>query len=146
MANKMRVFVSFDYENDKHYKFLLEAWDANPEFDFYFSDLSSKEIQSNSVFAVKQALSRKINEANYTLVIVGKEANKLHSDYKEIGYKNWQNYEIAKSKEHGNKLVAVKIDRGYDAPSELLNAGAAWAMSFTRDSIIAAMKEARKAA
>ena len=23
---KKKVFVSFDYENDKHYKFLLEAW------------------------------------------------------------------------------------------------------------------------
>ena len=30
---KKKVFVSFDYENDKHYKFLLEAWDANPKFD-----------------------------------------------------------------------------------------------------------------
>ena len=29
MARK--VFVSFDYENDKHYKF-YEAWDTNPDF------------------------------------------------------------------------------------------------------------------
>jgi hypothetical protein len=35
---KKRVFVSFDYENDKHYKFLLEAWDANKNFDFLFAD------------------------------------------------------------------------------------------------------------
>ena len=46
---KKKVFVSFDYDNDKHYKFLLEAWDSNPNFDFYFSDLSSAEIKSNSV-------------------------------------------------------------------------------------------------
>ena len=146
MANKMRVFVSFDYENDKRYKFLLEAWEANPEFDFFFSDLSSQEIQSESVLAVKQALSRKINEATYTLVIVGKEANKLHKDYKEIGNKNWQNYEIAKSKEHGNVLVAVKLDKSNESPSELLGAGASWAMSFERDPIISAMKDARKKA
>ncbi|MBF0557091.1 MAG: TIR domain-containing protein [Nitrospirae bacterium] len=106
---KKKVFVSFDYENDKSYKRLLEAWDANPNFDFFFSDLSSKEINSSSVSVVKQVLSKKINDATYTLVIVGKEANKQHKDHKEIGYKNWQNYEVAKSKKHENKLVAVKI-------------------------------------
>ena len=140
----MKVFVSFDYDNDKHYKALLKAWDANPEFDFYFSDLSSEEIQSNSVSTVKQVLSRKINEANYTLVLVGKEANKQHKDYKEIGYKNWQNYEIAKSKEHKNKLIAVKLDKANESPEELLNAGASWAMSFTEEAVVAAMKEAVK--
>jgi len=46
---KKKVFVSFDYENDKHYKFLLQAWDANPKFDFLFSDLSSNEIKTWSI-------------------------------------------------------------------------------------------------
>jgi hypothetical protein len=141
---KKKVFVSFDYDNDKHFKFLLEAWDANPEFDFFFSDLSSKEIQSNSVSVVKQALSAKINQATYTLVIVSKEANKRHPDHKEIGYTNWLNYEIAKSKEHKNKLIAVKIDRVYESPEELLGADASWAMSFTRDNIIEALTCAAK--
>ena len=54
---KKKVFVSFDYEKDKHYKFMLQAWDANPEFDFYFSDLSADEIKSKSVPVVKQVLS-----------------------------------------------------------------------------------------
>lgn len=139
---KKKVFVSFDYENDKHYKALLKAWDANPDFDFYFSDYSSSEINSSSVSVVKQALSKKINEANYTLVIVGKEANKQHKDHKEIGYKNWLNYEVAKSKEHGNKLVGVKIDKAYDSPEQLLNVGAGWAMSFTQETIIKALNNA----
>jgi len=141
---KKKVFVSFDYDNDKHYKYLLSAWDANPEFDFFFSDLSSEEIKSKSVAVVKQVLSRRINEATYTLVIVGKEANKLHKDHAEIGHKNWLNYEIAKSKEHGNKLVGVKIDRTYDSPEELLGAGATWAMAFSQESIIAALNNAAK--
>jgi hypothetical protein len=52
-------------------KLLLgNAWDANPNFDFYFSDLSSDEIKSSSVSVVKQVLSKKINEANYTVVLV----------------------------------------------------------------------------
>lgn len=139
---KKKVFVSFDYDKDKHYKFLLEAWDANPEFDFYFSDLSANEIKSKSVPVVKQVLSAKINAANYTLVIVGAEANRQHADHKEIGYKNWLNYEIAKSKEHKNKLVGIKIEKAYDSPSELLNSGAKWAMNFTQDAIIKALNEA----
>jgi hypothetical protein len=143
MATK-KVFVSFDYENDKHYKFLLEAWDANPEFDFYFSDLSSKEIQSWDIATIKRVLSAKINEATYTLVIVGKYANSYHKDWKEIGYKNWLYYEVAKSKEHKNRLVAVKIDREYESPDELKNSGAEWAMSFTRDAIIKALEAAAK--
>ena len=139
---KKKVFVSFDYDNDKHYKALLKAWDANPQFDFYFSDLSSTEINSWSVPVVKQVLSKKINEANYTLVLVGKEANKQHSDHKEIGYKNWLNYEVAKSKQHGNKLVAVKLSSTNTSPDELFGSGASWAMSFKQESIIKALNGA----
>jgi len=141
---KKKVFVSFDYENDKQYKFLLEAWDANPNFDFSFSDLSSKEINSWKIPVVKQKLSQKINEATYTLVIVGKEANIKHEDSDEIGYTNWINYEVAKSKEHKNKLVGVKIDKSYESPEELLGSGASWAMSFTQEAIIKALDEASK--
>ena len=139
---KKKVFVSFDYENDKHYKFLLEAWDANPEFDFRFSDLSSQEINSWSVSRIKGALTTRINQATYTLVIVGEEANKRHEDWEEIGYENWLNFEIAKSKDNGNKLVAVKISKDYESPEELLGAGATWAMSFKQDSIIKALEDA----
>ncbi len=139
---KKKVFVSFDYDNDKRYKALLKAWDANPNFDFYFSDLSSDEIKSSSVSVVKQVLSEKINEANYTVVLVGEEANKQHSDHKEIGYKNWLNYEVAKSKQHRNKLVAVKLLSTNTSPDELLNSGATWAMSFKQESIVRALNEA----
>jgi hypothetical protein len=139
---KKKVFVSFDYENDKHYRFLLQAWDANPQFDFLFNDMSPEEIKSKSVSVVKQALSTKINQATYTLVIVGKEANKQHADHLQIGYKNWLNYEIAKSKDHKNKLVAVKINRSYESPDELLGAGASWAMSFEQEPILKALGDA----
>ena len=139
---KKQVFVSFDYENDRHYKALLLAWDANPDFDFSFSDYSASEINSNDISVVKAGLTKKIKAATYTLVIVGKEANKQHKDYKEIGYKNWLNFEIAKSKEHKNKLIGVKLDKSYTSPDELLGASATWAMSFTRDAVIKALKDA----
>ena len=139
---KKKVFVSFDYENDKHYKFLLEAWDANPKFDFTFSDISSQEIQTWDISRIKAALTAKINQATYTLVIVGKEANKPHKDQAKIGYRNWLNFEIAKSKENRNRLVGVKLDRTYESPQELLNTGTKWAMSFNQEAILKALEEA----
>lgn len=139
---KKKVFVSFDYENDKRYKFLLQAWDANKRFDFSFADRSAREINSNNVDRVKAGLTRRINSATYTLVIVGKEANKLHRDHKLIGYRNWINFEIARSKANGNKLVAVKIDRMYQSPEELLDSGASWAMAFTEAAVVRALNQA----
>ncbi len=136
-----KVFVSFDYDNDRHYYYLLKGWDANKSFKFHFSDYTSKEIKSDSVTVVKQKLSQKINEADCTLVIIGKHSNDKHPDSSLIGYKNWQNYEIAKSVEHGKKVVAVKIDRSYDSPEEIIGIGASWAMSFTEDAITKALED-----
>ncbi len=139
---KKRVFISFDYEDDRHYKNLLEAWDANSNFEFTFSDLTPSEIQSWRIDRIKAALTRKINQATYTLVIVGKNANKKHPDSKEIGYRNWINFEVAKSKENKNKLVGVKIKNSYDSPEELLNSGAKLARSFTQEAILKALNNA----
>ena len=86
--------------------------------------------------------ANKLHSATHTLVIIGKEANKLHQDRKLIGYRNWINFEIAKSKINGNKLVGVKIDRNYQSPEELLGASASWAMSFTEKAVVKALKEA----
>lgn len=139
---KKKVFVSFDYENDKRYKFLLQAWDANKQFEFSFADQSAREINSNNVGRVKAGLTRRINSAKYTLVIIGKEANKRHQDYRLIGYRNWINFEIAKSKANRNKLVAVKINKTYESPEELLGSGASWAMAFTENAIVKALNKA----
>lgn len=139
--SRKKVFVSFDYENDKHYKFLLEAWDAHQDFDFCFFDWSSQEINTNNISRVKAGLTTKINQATHTLVIVGKEANKAHRDQREIGYLNWINFEVAKSKEAYNKLIGVKIDRGYVSPVELIGANTKWAMSFNQAAIVKSINE-----
>jgi hypothetical protein len=139
---KKKVFVSFDYDNDSKYRNLLKAWDANPDVDFYFSDLTPGEISTWDISRIKAALTRSINNATGTLVIVGKYANSYHTDYKEIGYRNWINFEIAKSKQNKNKLIAVKIDKEYASPDELIGAGASWAMSFNQEAIVKAINEA----
>jgi hypothetical protein len=130
------------YENDRRYKYLLEAWNDNPEFEFTFQDVSPDEINSGDVGRVKAALTAKINTASHTFVIVGRYANTPHKNRYLIGSKNWINFEIKQSKAHFNKLVAIKLDRDFESPDELIGSGASWAMSFTKDAILRALREA----
>ena len=139
---KPKVFVSFDYDNDKHYKFLLEAWNENPKFEFVFDDGTPQEIDSTNVGRIKAALTSKIKEATHTLVIIGKDANSPHRNRNLIGYKNWINFEVHQSIEHRKRIAAIKLVRTYESPDELLNAKAAWAYSFTEENIIKALEEA----
>jgi len=142
LYGRRKVFVSFDYENDKHYRFMLSAWHANQEFEFKFDDRSSGEVQSNDIGRIKAALANKIRECDVLLVLIGAEATKWHRDWRLIGYKNWISFEIAKARELGKRLVAVKLDRSYESPEELNGAGAAWAMSFGDEQISKALREA----
>ena len=130
---KKKIFISYDYDNDKHYKNLLLAWDENSEFDFGFSDQSADvSIQSTDAAAIKRAISAKINAATYFLCLVGSKTSKS----------SWVTWEIEKAKDLKKKLVAVKISSGNTTPSGLLNAGASWAMSFTFNAIKKAIEDA----
>lgn len=123
---KPQLFISYDYDNDKHYKNILLAWDKNDEFDFAFSDHSADvSIQSTNADAIKRAISAKINSATHFLCIVGSRTSSS----------GWVTWEIDKAKELKKKLVAVKTDPDNKTPSGLLNAGASWAISFTFDAI-----------
>jgi len=74
---KLPIFISYDYDNDKHYKSMPLAWDKNDEFDFAFSDHSADvSIQSTNAEAIKRALSAKINSATHFLCIVGAKTSK----------------------------------------------------------------------
>lgn len=139
---KRKVFVSFDWDNDKRYKFLLEAWDANPLFEFVFRDVTPDEIDSSNIGRIKAALTTKINSATHTLVIVGKDANKLHKDYKLIGFRNWINFEVHQSKLNRNKIAAIKLDKSYELPEKLIGVGASWAYSFEQQPILDALAKA----
>ncbi len=129
---KKKIFISYDYDNDKHYKNLLLAWDKNREFDFALSDQSADvSIQSTDAAAIKRAISAKINSATYLLCLVGKKTSKS----------SWVAWEIEKAKQLKKKLVAVKIPSENATPSELLGVGASWAMSFTFNAIKKAVEK-----
>ncbi len=139
---KKKVFVSFDFDHDKHYKYLLEAWDANPDFDFVFDDRTPGEINTNNIDRIKAALTAKIKDATHTLFIVGKYANQLHKHHLLIGFTNWMNFEASQSRLYNNKLAVVKLDQTCEVPKELVGGGYRWITGFTEDNVIAVLNQA----
>lgn len=137
---KAKVFVSFDFEKDRQYKYTLNMWNSNPSFEFTCDDRSPSEVQTDSIAVVKQVLSRKINEATTVIVIVGEDANKLHKDHVSIGYRNWQNYEVAKAKELGKRIIAVQLNSGYSYPDELVGVNAKRVYRFEQAPILEALR------
>jgi hypothetical protein len=133
---KTKVFVSYDHSEDANYKRLLQAWDANPDFDFEF-DSRGPNVPINSVDAgvIKTNLTKMLKSATHLLVIVGSKS--YTSD--------WMTWEIARAKEPDIrlKLAAVKIEKANVTPSGLLNVGTSWATSFTRDRIVEALAAAK---
>lgn len=136
------VFVSFDYDNDKNYKYLLEAWHANPRFRFVFDDGTPTEIDSTNVGRIKAALTMKVKAATHTLVIVGKDANKRHAKSHLIGHKNWINFEIHQSVQEGKRIAVVRLDRAYELPDELNNAKYYLVEGYTEANVIQALDNA----
>lgn len=141
---KPRVFVSFDYENNAHYKRLLEAWNKNSRFQFTFQDKTPQEIQSDDVGRVKAVLTAKVKDATHVLVLVGQYANQLHKDRLLIGSKNWINFEVKQAKLYRKKLVAVILTPYVTLPDELLGSGATPVHGFSQAAIMKALAEAKQ--
>ncbi len=107
----MKIFVSFDFDNDRQYKYTLNMWNGNDNIDFSFNDGSTQEIQSWNISRIKAAITAKINQSDAILVLVGKYADTRHKDSALIEYSNWQYFEIAQAKAAGKKIIAVKLDK-----------------------------------
>ena len=119
---KPKVFVSFDYENDRLYKQALDMWHANEKFEFTFQSVTPKEIQSDDVGRVKAVLTTKIKEATHVLILIGKHANERHIDAPKIGCINWINFEVQQAILHKKKLVAVMLEPTNRLPQNLIGA------------------------
>lgn len=138
---KKNVFVSFDYDNDRNYRNLLSAWDANSDFEFCFNDKTPSEIQSYDIGRVKAALTTKINQATHTIVLIGNEINKKHNNSESIGHKNWQHFEINQSIANNNKMIYVKLDANNSMPNGITISNSRIVNSYSQDGIIKAIKE-----
>lgn len=136
-AQPHTVFVSYDHERDRHYRYMLDAWGENGGFEFTYHRRSpSKRIKSDSDASVKRVLTRQMKSAQILLVLVG-EGTK-DSD--------WVRWEIrrATSPDVNLRVSAVKLGN-FRSPSELRGIGTSWATRFARDPIIAALQKARPA-
>ena len=133
---KTKVFVSYDHDQDAHYKRLLQAWDANPDFDFEFDSRGPDvAIDSKDAGPIKAALTTMMKSATHLLVIVGAKTSTS----------KWVAWEIERAKQTDTKLklAAVKLAKDNTTPAGLLGTGTAWATSFSRDRIIEALKQAK---
>jgi hypothetical protein len=127
MAKK--VFVSYhSAKEDTTHKNLLVAWSKNDNgtFDIKFDDTSvGVSINSTNATYIKSVIKGKISESPIFLCLIGENTHKS----------DWVKWEIDKAIELKKKIVAVKIQKSYTSPSNILNIGASWAQSFTYDSI-----------
>ncbi|HEV7881794.1 TIR domain-containing protein [Bradyrhizobium sp.] len=133
---KPKVFVSYDHSEDVNYKRLLQAWDANPEFDFEFDSRGPDvAIDSTNAGTVKASLTAKMKEATHLLVLVGAKSSTS----------KWMTWEIDRGKQSDVKLklAAVKLAKDNTTPAGLLNVGTSWATSFTRDRVVEALASAK---
>jgi len=128
--SKNKVFIGYDYDNDKAAKDRLVGWDVNKEFDFSFYDRSFDfAVDSDEANVVKQDLATRIGDASHFLCIVGKET------YRSA----WMVWEIRKAIELRKKLVAAKTDSINNSPTAMQGVGASWSTMFNFDSIKKAM-------
>ena len=71
---KNRVFIGYDYDNDKAAKDRLLGWDTNNEFCFSSYDRSfDVAVDSDEAVATKQDVAARIGDSIHFLCIVGKE-------------------------------------------------------------------------
>ena len=75
------------------------------------------------------------------IAIIGKHSNDLHPDSDEIGYRNWQCYEIEKNYEKGNGLVVVQIDESCTIPNVCYGKEAEFMDGFKKDRIKEALEK-----
>ncbi|WP_316831848.1 TIR domain-containing protein [Pedobacter aquatilis] len=127
----IKVFISYDHSEDRLYKDLLRAWDANTSFEFEF-DQRSPNIPIDSIDAavIKGSLTKKLQQSQCLLVLIGAKSYTS----------KWMAWEIEKAKSLGLKLVAIKLSSTNQTPAGLLNARTVFATAFTQEKIITALK------
>ncbi|OGQ83593.1 MAG: hypothetical protein A3F90_09510 [Deltaproteobacteria bacterium RIFCSPLOWO2_12_FULL_60_19] len=123
---KNRVFIGYDYDNDKAAKDRLLGWDTDKEFDFSSYDRSfDVAVDSEEAAAIKRDLAARIGASSHFLCIVGKETYRSR----------WIAWEIRKAVELKKKLVAAKTDSTNNSPTAMQGVGESWSTMFNFDSI-----------
>ncbi len=127
---KNKVFIGYDYDDDRAAKDRLLGWDTHKEFDYSSYDRAlDVAIDSEAAVAIKQDLAARIGDSNLFLCIVGKET--YHSA--------WMAWEIRQAVALKKKLVAAKTDSTNNSPTAMQGVGALWSTMVDFESIKKAM-------
>jgi len=93
--SKKKVFISFDFDQDKVLKDLLIAQSRNPNCPFDVIDSSLKEAAPEKNWEEKAA--KKILQADLVIVLVGAQTHRAPGVLKEIGL----------ARKHHKKIVQI---------------------------------------
>jgi hypothetical protein len=130
-GRKKKLFFSYYFDKDRHYKRLINAWSVNPKFDLDFDDVSTDvSINSDNDSYLRRKMAERIQACDVFVVVIGKGTHA----------REWVSYEIGKAREYGKKIVAIKLDKRYVSPKELMSAGARWVYGFKEKDIRAAIE------
>lgn len=109
-VKKKTVFVSYGYIKSAKYKNLLKAWNGNDKFPFHFEDHSADvSIKSNNEGVIKRAISTKIRQAEYFIVLINSDTTK----------RNMVIWEIEKAVELEKPIVVIKTEEKTKLPKQL---------------------------
>ena len=92
---KIRVFVSFDFDNDKTLKDFIIGQSKNPDSPFEVTDWSMKEAAPERNWEVEA--DQRIKRAEVVLVMIGRETYKAPGVLKEV----------AMARGHNKKIVQI---------------------------------------
>jgi len=99
-----RVFLSYAYEDIQQVKG-LKLLLANPNFDLDFYDESlGVAVDSQNSDYIKSVIGDKIKRSSVTVCLIGKETHKS----------GWVDWELEKSDECGNRIIAMAL-KGIDS-------------------------------
>jgi hypothetical protein len=79
-----RVFISFDFDNNKADKDLFAGQAKNSKTPFSIEDWSSKEALPQKEW--EEIIKSKVNKCNVLIVLVGKKSHSATGVLKEIGF------------------------------------------------------------
>ena len=86
MPDKKKVFVSFDFENDRVLKDFIIGQSKNPDSPFEVTDVSLKEAAPEKDWEEKA--KAKIKSADIVIVMVGQSTHKAPGVLKEVKMAN----------------------------------------------------------
>jgi hypothetical protein len=110
------IFISYQHKDRKKANgFRILRWNNNVDVEFHDNHLLSPVDSTNDQY-IKRRINQEMDNTSVTVVIVGDKTK--DSD--------WVDYEIERSIERGNGLVAIKADDSVDdedVPDKIQEAG-----------------------